>query len=535
MKAQHKNHAKTPTQLLHEASFTRRHPLETALFVATVAAIWCPPTQSISFFSASAPVPLHILLVALVFSFFSAHVLFEAVRWQLAVAYVAAGYIVCGTALSPPFTFQLSLLAQILMSVLLVLSFIYARWIQPVFTLPLPTGKFKVIGTTRHHFVGTSKRRLPVDGDDEILGYSNPNHHNLACSSSSSSGKANGAATTGAASASQNDDEEFDLIVQFFYPSGASEQGSSSASASLPASSSSTSAAAGRGGGGGGGGGSPAKYFHRKQAHGTAKFAHFPPFMFNSLTLFSTQIVADGPVALNPASASASAAASAEAAASAAPFKANNDKSARAGGDNGGGRFPVIMFSHGLGGVPETYHVAAQDLASHGFIVVAVTHTDASSSMALSFEESRAFFSSSSSTGFASSSSSSRRPAAAAAAAAAVGDGNNSNGKKAAGAADKAAAAAAGLLRPSAAAGAGGYDPNVEGKRGSLHYRPITAHEFKTDQVGLGGGWIGPRACMHACIHACCTTHFFSIHPFLNQSSKRATNQPNNQPTNNNS
>ena len=38
-------------------------------------------------------------------------------------------------------------------------------------------------------------------------------------------------------------------------------------------------------------------------------------------------------------------------------------------------RFPVVVFSHGLGVPPEGYTTQAEDLASHGYVVVAIEHT----------------------------------------------------------------------------------------------------------------------------------------------------------------
>ncbi|XP_052823254.1 platelet-activating factor acetylhydrolase isoform X2 [Octopus bimaculoides] len=43
-------------------------------------------------------------------------------------------------------------------------------------------------------------------------------------------------------------------------------------------------------------------------------------------------------------------------------------------------KFPVVIFSHGLGGMRTTYSTICIDLASHGFIVVAVEHRDGSAS-----------------------------------------------------------------------------------------------------------------------------------------------------------
>ncbi|GAB1606632.1 platelet-activating factor acetylhydrolase-like [Argonauta hians] len=42
--------------------------------------------------------------------------------------------------------------------------------------------------------------------------------------------------------------------------------------------------------------------------------------------------------------------------------------------------FPVVVFSHGLGGMRTTYSTLCVDLASHGFIVVTVEHRDGSAS-----------------------------------------------------------------------------------------------------------------------------------------------------------
>jgi pimeloyl-ACP methyl ester carboxylesterase len=46
------------------------------------------------------------------------------------------------------------------------------------------------------------------------------------------------------------------------------------------------------------------------------------------------------------------------------------------------GRFPVIVFSHGLGGSCDYYSKACSDMAAHGFIVVALEHEDGSASYA---------------------------------------------------------------------------------------------------------------------------------------------------------
>jgi alpha-beta hydrolase superfamily lysophospholipase len=42
-------------------------------------------------------------------------------------------------------------------------------------------------------------------------------------------------------------------------------------------------------------------------------------------------------------------------------------------------RLRVVFFSHGLYGIPEIYTTLCEDAASHGFVVVAMRHTDGSS------------------------------------------------------------------------------------------------------------------------------------------------------------
>jgi hypothetical protein len=44
----------------------------------------------------------------------------------------------------------------------------------------------------------------------------------------------------------------------------------------------------------------------------------------------------------------------------------------------GPGTFPVVVFSHGLGGTPDCYASTIRDLASRGFLVAAVHHADGS-------------------------------------------------------------------------------------------------------------------------------------------------------------
>jgi len=51
---------------------------------------------------------------------------------------------------------------------------------------------------------------------------------------------------------------------------------------------------------------------------------------------------------------------------------------------SGSQKYPVIVFSHGLGGTYEVYTQLSRDLASYGFIVIVLEHEDQSGSYAVS-------------------------------------------------------------------------------------------------------------------------------------------------------
>lgn len=55
--------------------------------------------------------------------------------------------------------------------------------------------------------------------------------------------------------------------------------------------------------------------------------------------------------------------------------------------DNENKPFPVIVFSHGLGGNRLIYSSICSDLASHGFVVVAIEHRDGSASLAKGIDD----------------------------------------------------------------------------------------------------------------------------------------------------
>jgi platelet-activating factor acetylhydrolase len=46
--------------------------------------------------------------------------------------------------------------------------------------------------------------------------------------------------------------------------------------------------------------------------------------------------------------------------------------------DNDNNKFPLLVFSHGLGGTGGLYSYQTRSLAAHGYVVVALDHTDGS-------------------------------------------------------------------------------------------------------------------------------------------------------------
>ncbi len=65
-----------------------------------------------------------------------------------------------------------------------------------------------------------------------------------------------------------------------------------------------------------------------------------------------------------------------------------NGPVAKATGDDGG-RFPLVVFSHGNGGCRMTYSTLCAEVASRGFLVAALEHADGSASSARRLEEGR--------------------------------------------------------------------------------------------------------------------------------------------------
>ena len=83
----------------------------------------------------------------------------------------------------------------------------------------------------------------------------------------------------------------------------------------------------------------PAAYFDQRHAEGFARGMQMPPFLMNHLPLVRTNGRRDLPLA------------------------------------SGGERFPVVVFSHGYPLPASTATFAAEELASHGYVVFSISHT----------------------------------------------------------------------------------------------------------------------------------------------------------------
>jgi hypothetical protein len=107
----------------------------------------------------------------------------------------------------------------------------------------------------------------------------------------------------------------------------------------------------------------PNRYMPKVLAARTADYPGLPPILFKHMAL------AKPPVRLD-----------------AAPLCAQGSHDGGdakdSSGGNGGG-LPVVVFSHGLGAVPEMYTSILMDLASHGFVVMALSHSDGSAAAVL--------------------------------------------------------------------------------------------------------------------------------------------------------
>jgi len=84
----------------------------------------------------------------------------------------------------------------------------------------------------------------------------------------------------------------------------------------------------------------PLAYTNSYVAAATARFAHIPSFIMQPLTLMKLRSAVDLPCVQTPE------------------------------------KLPVVLFSHGLGGHSDVYANMCEDLASHGYLVVAPTHND---------------------------------------------------------------------------------------------------------------------------------------------------------------
>ena len=119
----------------------------------------------------------------------------------------------------------------------------------------------------------------------------------------------------------EQEDERLELVVKTFYPS-------STAAAPPPAS----------------------EYMTKEQSAAVAAFAHIPAFLFGHLPRIKVRAVDNAEVA-KP--------------------------------DDGTTGLPMVIYSHGLGGIPETYTVQACELASRGFVVFMPYHNDRSACLSV--------------------------------------------------------------------------------------------------------------------------------------------------------
>jgi len=102
-----------------------------------------------------------------------------------------------------------------------------------------------------------------------------------------------------------------------------------------------------------------APYLHDgvRTSAGMARLVRFPAFLLQHLAAASSGCTADAPVSTDPA---------------------------RAGFDNG---FPVLVYSHGMGGNADMGSYLFRHMASLGIVVVAVEHTDGSASRTETIDE----------------------------------------------------------------------------------------------------------------------------------------------------
>ena len=119
----------------------------------------------------------------------------------------------------------------------------------------------------------------------------------------------------------EQEDERLELVVKVYYPS-------STAPAPRPA----------------------GLYMTRDQSAAVAHFAHVPAFLFAHLPRIKVRAVDNADIA-KP--------------------------------EEGTAGLPIVLFSHGLGGIPETYTVQACELASRGFVVMLPYHNDRSACLSV--------------------------------------------------------------------------------------------------------------------------------------------------------
>lgn len=125
-----------------------------------------------------------------------------------------------------------------------------------------------------------------------------------------------------------------------------------------------------------------AQFISNHVARGLASFLSLPAFMFSYLPLGRTRAIQDAPLFQHVSASSSSSSPSPSAATSDTDTDSDSSGGSDSDSDSASSssdvRFPVILLSHGLGGVAQVYSMLASELASHGYVVFAPSHNDGS-------------------------------------------------------------------------------------------------------------------------------------------------------------